>query len=423
MAAINTGLGGPQGVGEGSFRGSALTSGNYDDGAIKVDIRSVFGPDGIDWFGTSHQAIHINTNGLISFGAPQTSYTPTAISGLSQPAIAPFWSDVNITTGSATGTNNIYWDLDPVNGNVTVTWLGVKPYSGATASNTNTFQVVLHHSGSGNFEIEVIYQQIKWTNGGYGVAQTGFTDGGTNDVVFAGSGQAQALLNFPNAVLSPGDPVGTWSQNYWNGTAVCFAAGTRIATPAGPRPVESLSAGDPVLTLDEVAQPIRWAGGWSSELQGAALPVEIAAGALGNARDLRLSGQHLLMLDGWECELMFGATEVLVAAKELVGLPGIRQETSPVRLGYHHLLLDRHQILFAEGLPAESLHPGPMAEEALPVAELRRMRAAIPPLELARMARQPAARRVLRGVEARALRAAILAVPGAALGGRLAVAA
>jgi hypothetical protein len=62
MATINTGLGGAQDLGENSFRGSPLTTGNYDDGAIRVDITSVFGPSGIDYFGTNYTSIYINTN-------------------------------------------------------------------------------------------------------------------------------------------------------------------------------------------------------------------------------------------------------------------------------------------------------------------------------------------------------------------------
>ncbi len=75
MATINTGLGGSQGVGEGSFRGTTLNTanggtGNYDDGSLRVNITSVFGPSGINYFGTNYTSIYINTNGLITFRQP-----------------------------------------------------------------------------------------------------------------------------------------------------------------------------------------------------------------------------------------------------------------------------------------------------------------------------------------------------------------
>ena len=404
MATINTGLGGPQGVGEGSFLGTPLTSGNYDDGSIAINITSVFGAGGIDYFGTSYTTIYINTNGLITFAAPQASYTPSALGSLTYPAIAPFWSDVDIRAGSATGTNNIYWDLDPASGKVTITWLGVRAYSGG-GTNTNTFQLVLENIGSGNFEAEFIYQQVRWTNGGSGIAQTGLTNGGAIDYVLPGSGNATSLLGYPNANLHTGDPAGTWSQHFWNGVPVCFAAGTLIATPTGPRRVESLRPGDLVDTLDDGPQPLRWVGGWQSLMAGVALPVCIAAGTFGNSRALRVSGLHLILLEGAECELLFGEAEVLVAAKDLVGLPGVTLETRPQVISYHHLLLDRHQILLAEGAPAESLHPGPMTLENLPLRQVAALQQTLPPWELDQMSRQPAARRVLRGSEARVLRA------------------
>lgn len=402
MATINTGLGGPQDLGEGSFRGSTLTAGNYDDGSVRVDITPVFGPSGINYFGTSYTSLYINTNGLITFQGPVTAYTPTSLSSLPYPAIAAFWSDVNITNGTANGSNNIYWDLDPTTGRVTITWLDVRAYSGP-GSARNTFQVVLQHTHDGNFEIDLIYQKIQWTNGYTGTAQVGLTDGGANDYIVPGSGNAAALTGYPNAGLDSGEPAGVWSTRFLNGNPVCFVAGTRIQTPEGPRRVEDLRAGDRVITLDAGAQVLRWVGGGMVCASDEALPVVIEAGALDNDADLRVSGRHLLLLRGADCELLFGEYEVLAAARDLIGLPGIRRETAPRRLRYCHLLLDRHQVLLAEGTGAESLHPGPQAMAALPVRARAALAATFLPWELERLACQPAARRVLRRHEARLL--------------------
>lgn len=407
MATITTGLGGPQGVGEGSFRGTTLNAanggtGNYDDGSLRVNITSVFGPTGINYFGTNYTNIYINTNGLITFTGPNTAYAPTNISTLTQPAIAAFWSDVNITSGSAAGTNNIYWDLDPANGRVTVTWLGVRSYSGSTAP-TNTFQVVLQHTHDGNFEITFNYQQIQWTNGGSGVAQTGLTNGGTSDYPLPGSGNATALSSYPTATLDPGQPGGVWSTRYLGTRPVCFEAGSLIATPGGSCAVEDLRSGDLILTADDGAQPVRWVGGGGVIARDVALPVTIAAGVLGNDRTLRVSGQHLMLLDGIDCELLFGEAEVFVSAKDLVGLPGVTQERGERLVRYHHILLDRHQVIFAEGAPTESLHPGPMALAVLPERARAELEKVFLPYEMARFSRQAAARRVLKAHEARVL--------------------
>lgn len=401
MATINTGLGGPRGVGEGSFRGSTLTAGNYDDGSIYVDIRSVFGSQGINYFGTYYNGIYINTNGLITFTGPQTAYTPSSLSNLTYPAIAPFWSDVNITSGSATGTNNIYWDLDPTTGRVTITWLGVKAYQNPNSQGTNTFQVVLEHTHDGNFEIDFIYQQIQWTNGYSGVAQAGMTDGGSSDYILPGSGSSSALLNYPSSTLDPGETGGVWSTRFLNGRPVCFVAGTRIATPEGWRAVETLRPGDAVLTRDHGAQPLRWRGGGGVAVEGADLPICIAPGVLGNRRALRVSPLHRLVLSGPMVELLFGEAEVLAAAKDLLGLPGITQDREPARVGYYHLLFDRHEIVLAEGAAAESLHPGPLALADLPRRSRAALEAVFLPWELERLGRQQSARPILKAHEAR----------------------
>jgi Hint domain/Nidogen-like len=402
MAAIITGLGGPQGVGEGSVRGSTLTAGNYDDGSLRVNITSVFGGQGINYFGTNYTSMYINTNGLITFAAPNLSYTPTSLGGLTQPAIAPFWTDVDITTGSATGTNNIYYDLDPGTGRVTVTWLGVAAYSGGGA-NRNTFQVVLQHTSNGNFEIDINYNQIQWTNGGSGIAQAGMTDGGSNDFIIPGSGDAAALLGYPNAVIDPNDPRGVWSNRYLDGRSVCFVAGTAIATPDGPRRVEDLRRGDLVLTRDAGAKPVVWAGGGSILAAGDSAPICMAAGVLGAARELQVSGQHLILIGDRITELLFGEAEVLIAAKDLIGLPGVSQDRSPRIVGYYHVLLEDHHVLLAEGVASESFHPGKMALAHLSRRALADLRATVPDDDLARYARQPAARRVLKPHEARVM--------------------
>lgn len=402
MAAINIGLGAPQDVGEGSFRGSPLTAGNYDDGSILVNITSVFGPAGINYFGTYYTSLYINTNGLITFDAPVTSYTPSALASLSYPAIAVFWSDVDIRAGTATGTNNIYWDLDPATNRVTITWLGVRAYSGSSA-NTNTFQLVLEHTHDGNFEIDFIYQQIQWTNGYTGVAQTRMTDGGAIDYIIPGSGNASAIANYPNAVLDVNDPNGVWSTRFLNGNPVCFVAGTLIQTPLGPRPVEHLKAGDLVDTLDAGPQPLLWVGGGSVIAQDEALPVCISAGVLDNDRDLWVSGQNLLMLSGADCELLFGEPEVLVAAKHLLGQPGVFRAIGIGKVSYHHLLLQQRHLVIAEGTAAETLYPGPQVFEALPARDIASLTQVLFAQELAGQCMNLAVRRVLLAHEARVL--------------------
>lgn len=153
----------------------------------------------------------------------------------------------------------------------------------------------------------------------------------------------------------------------------CFCAGTLIETPAGQRPIEDLCVGDRVLTDTGAAVPIRWIGrravGESDLLQKPALrPVRIVAGALGQGlplRDLLVSRQHRMLVRSRVAERMFGTSEVLIPAAKLTALPGVFEDATLREAVYLHLLLDRHELVRAEGAWSESLFTGPGALAAL----------------------------------------------------------
>jgi len=235
MAVMNSGLGGPEGFGTNVFSTDSGVTGNLDDGSVEVDITSVFGPAGIDYFGTNYTSLFINTNGLITFAGPDTAYSPTAIDVYGAPAIAPFWSDVDINKGG-----EIYWDVNPASGAVTITWSEVAPYSG---TGLNSFQVVLTDTGGGDFSVEFIYEDIEWTNGFAGEATVGFTDGGANDVVLPGSGDATALTNFDTTDFGNGDPDGTWESDVTGG--VITSSNGIVDGTAGDDIIDVTYDGDP----------------------------------------------------------------------------------------------------------------------------------------------------------------------------------
>jgi hypothetical protein len=137
----------------------------------------------------------------------------------------------------------------------------------------------------------------------------------------------------------------------------CFVEGTRIATPDGEVPVEALRPGDLVLTRDRGPQPVRWVGRRAVPGRGVMAPVEVGAGRLGARRPLLVSPQHRLLIRDSRAELLFGVAEVLAPALGLVDGTTVRRRAMP-RVVYVHLLLDRHEILLAEGCAAESLLPG-----------------------------------------------------------------
>jgi len=154
---------------------------------------------------------------------------------------------------------------------------------------------------------------------------------------------------------------------------VCFAKGTLIATSQGSKPIETLIVGDEVVTSKGRSFPIRWIGRRfvsDFELLHAPelLPVRIRAGALGSQipkRDLLVSRQHRILVRSKIAERMFGTHEVLVPAIKLVDVPGIDVDGRVKSIEYFHILLDEHEILLAEGAPAESLFTGPEALKAL----------------------------------------------------------
>ena len=191
---------------------------------------------------------------------------------------------------------------------------------------------------------------------------------------------------------------------------VCFATGSMIETTAGPRRVETLRTGDRVRTRDNGFQPLRWIGG--RELSAAdlatapnLLPVHIAAGALGPgcpAHDLTVSPQHRMLLRSPIAARVASSAEVLVAAVQLVGMPGItRGEGAPV--GYWHMMFDAHEIVFANGAESESLYLGRMAKQSLTPAARAELRALFPDLMRAADDPRPPARPILRGAPVRKL--------------------
>ena len=131
----------------------------------------------------------------------------------------------------------------------------------------------------------------------------------------------------------------------------CFAAGTRIATARGEVPVEAIGVGEKVRVLlgDGLAEVI-WVGRREVDCARHAQPrkvwpVRVAAGAFGAGRprrDLFLSPDHAVYVG-----------EVLIPVKHLINGSTIAQ-VPVARVTYCHLELAEHDVLLAEGLPAES---------------------------------------------------------------------
>jgi hypothetical protein len=141
------------------------------------------------------------------------------------------------------------------------------------------------------------------------------------------------------------------AQGGVGGPAPCFAAGTRITTEHGDVAIETIGVGEWVRVLlhDRLA-PVIWVGRREVDCTRhpqprKVWPVRVAAGAFGPGRphsDLFLSPDHAVFL-----------ADVLIPVKHLINGSTIAQV--PVdRITYHHIELAEHNVLLAEGLPAES---------------------------------------------------------------------
>lgn len=187
---------------------------------------------------------------------------------------------------------------------------------------------------------------------------------------------------------------------------ICFCRGTLIRTEHGDQPVESLTPGLRVMTVDGGLQPVRWIGARKISAHELAehshlSPVCIRAGALGDGlprRDVSVSPQHRILVRSRIVARMTGAAETLIAAKHLVGIPGIEHATAPKDIEYWHVLFDRHHLIFAENMASESLHTGRQALQAIDRQALHEILALFPDaMTFAELNARPLARPEVNG--------------------------
>lgn len=163
----------------------------------------------------------------------------------------------------------------------------------------------------------------------------------------------------------------------------CFTPATRIRMADGSeRRMAQLQPGDWVDTRDCGPAQVRLVLRRIVEFDAIDhphRPVRIRAGALAHGlpeADLTLSPQHRLLMKRPDEE------PVLVAAKALLGRPGVRRVIGVKRAEYLHLVFDRHQVIYANGMPAESFLPGRLAVAGLTVAQRQELFGLFPDLIL-----------------------------------------
>jgi len=159
---------------------------------------------------------------------------------------------------------------------------------------------------------------------------------------------------------------------------VSFTRGTRITLGSGAQvPIEHLSVGDRVLTRDGGVQPVRWIGHSTVRATGALAPIVIRAGTLNNDDDLIVSPDHRLFVYQRTDRLGAGRSDLLVKARHLVNGDSVYVQTGGF-VDYFQLLFDRHHIIYAEGIAAESMLIDPRTKPALPSELLARLSEVLP---------------------------------------------
>ena len=180
----------------------------------------------------------------------------------------------------------------------------------------------------------------------------------------------------PGSAFTVGTTLGTYQSpttGWTYSSVVCFAEGTLIETDQGARAVETLEPDTLIALAGGGFAPLRL--NLLSEISAPQMqqyenlrPVHITAGALGEGlpkRDLWVSRQHRLEVSSPIAARMFGEADVLVAAVRLIEMPCIYIDPNEDALDYYHLVFDHHQVVLAEGAPAESFYTGREAIAAL----------------------------------------------------------
>ena len=188
-----------------------------------------------------------------------------------------------------------------------------------------------------------------------------------------GAGDVTDIYAMPLAHMAPrtgyalvGMDRDTPLQKFAQLACVSFSQGTNITLASGAqRRVEDLAVGDMVLTRDDGAQAIRWIGQSTVRAVGDFAPIRIRAGALHNENDLLVSPDHRLFIYQRSDALGAGRHEVLVRARHLVNGDTVLRETGGF-VDYFQLLFDAHQIIYAEGIAAETLLVNPRTRAVLP---------------------------------------------------------
>lgn len=172
---------------------------------------------------------------------------------------------------------------------------------------------------------------------------------GPDTIITYDNGSTLRLQNVDSANLS--------ATNFQFGPGpVCLEAGTIVQTPDGPRPIETICVGELVDTMDHgpqkvvrvISEFIKF-----TDQTDKHRPILVSKGSITKsvpAKDIVCSPQHRFLVGCPNTQ-----QDVLVAAIKLVSRKGIRRMMGRKSAHYINLLMERHEIIIANGCPVESL--------------------------------------------------------------------
>lgn len=170
--------------------GCPLSQGPNDDGSSAL-IQLGFD---FNLYGTTYNALFINNNGNVSFGAPYGTFSADPFPNNEFVMIAPFWGDVD-TGNEGNPLGNVVYCINEDSTRIVITWDSVG-YFNEQGDKRNTFQLILTNGfdpllGLGN-NVAFIYQDMQWTTGGASQGVNGF--GGIPAVVGANLGDGTSFI-------------------------------------------------------------------------------------------------------------------------------------------------------------------------------------------------------------------------------------
>lgn len=211
------------------------------------------------------------------------------------------------------------------------------------------------------------------------------------DVNVSDDGSGNALLSFPSGeqlVLEGVAPnqIDTAPQLFAAGIP-CFTPDVRIATARGAVPAGDIQVGDLVQTADNGFQPVIWTGHRSlspEELRASPhlRPYRVEPGGfVSPERPMLLSPQHRLVAGRHTFGQGACPSERFVSAKLLGDIdPYCTRQSAARGVTYMHLMTERHEVIFAEGVATETFWPGPEAVLGLSPEDKRELFTLFPEL-------------------------------------------